>query len=215
MGIRSTIKFILVDSNACNNPLVNIYQQYDGHIEGKGHELAKFLLSKEIINGIPLNKLGKQNYANGFGCLVSQYIKEFKKEVGGLYLTSLDAEEEYHYEIYFYNEKYLKYEFDIDRLIKIIVYCCSEKIFEGTPTELLNFRESCDEESDLQSKLDQVKAEKIKLNKTIDEMAEALDRYDRGNIKYDFERVFEEHPTLSYKECIKLYFIKKVEEQEL
>lgn len=140
MGTRSTTKFIEKNGEKLT-PLVNIYQQWDGYIEGKGYYLADFLKSKTIINGISYSQ-NTPNYANGFGCLIAQYIKEFKENVGGLYITNLDDKQEYNYEVIFDEDKYLSGNYDsIDDLVIIKV----DTIFEGTPSELLEFKESEDD----------------------------------------------------------------------
>ena len=143
MGTRSTTKFIEKRGDK-KVELVNIYQQWDGYVEGKGYDLANFLKSKKIINGISSGK-NNSNYANGFGCLIAQYIKEFKEEVGNLYITDLDNKQEYNYEVIFDNDKYFSRDifdnndFDVDELITIKVD--SYPAFEGTPSELLEFKE--------------------------------------------------------------------------
>jgi len=137
MGTRSTTKFIEKRGEKLI-PLVNIYQQWDGYIEGKGYDLVDFLKSKTIINGISYGQ-DTFDYANGFGCLIAQYIKEFKEDVGGLYITALDDKQEYNYEVIFDEDKYFSGNYNsIDDLIIIKV----DTIFEGTPSELLEFKES-------------------------------------------------------------------------
>lgn len=89
MGTRSTVTFL--DNGI---PLCCIYQQFDGYIkEGVGDELKNFVKSKPIVNGIGEN----ENVFNGVGCMAAQFIKEFKKEAGGLYLFPLGNKEEYNY----------------------------------------------------------------------------------------------------------------------
>ena len=51
--------------------------------------MAKYLLSKKIINGIPINDNSGRT-ANGFGCLIAQYIRDFKTATGNLYVTDMD-----------------------------------------------------------------------------------------------------------------------------
>jgi hypothetical protein len=50
MGTRSTVKFYSEFNQ--EQPIASIYQQYDGYIEGVGHDLAIWLKDKTIINGI-------------------------------------------------------------------------------------------------------------------------------------------------------------------
>lgn len=141
MGTRSTIKFIRKRKNELT-PLVSIYQQFDGYIEGVGYDLANYLKSKKIINGISYGQ-NTDEYANGFDCLIAQFIRDFKKEVGGLYITDFDDVEEYNYKVIFDEDKYFSGNYNTtDDLITIKV----DTIFEGTPSELLEFKETDNEE---------------------------------------------------------------------
>ena len=143
MGTRSTTKFIIKRGDKLT-PILNVYQQYDGYISGVGHELAEFLLSKKIINGIGRGQ-DTFDYANGFGCLIAQYIKEFKDKVGNLYITDFEDRQEYNYEVIFDEDKYYSKNFldntlfNVDDLITVKVD--SYPNFEGTPSELLIFEE--------------------------------------------------------------------------
>lgn len=143
MGTRSTQLFV-EKNNKKETPLVNIYTQYDGYIDGVGYQLAEFLLSKEIVNGIPYG-VNTSNFANGFGCLVASYIASIKEEVGNVYITSLDDRQEYNYKIIFDNDKYFDSDYEsVNDLITIEVN--SSPNFKGTPEELLKFEESYDDE---------------------------------------------------------------------
>ena len=143
MGTRSTMKFISKYNNKLT-PLINVYQQYDGYIDGVGHQLAEWLLDKKIVNGIPFG-VNTLNMANGFGCLIAQYIKEFKNDVGNFYVTEMENSQEYNYEVIFDEDKYFSSDYnDINDLITIKVD--SFPNFTGTPSELLNFEESEEEE---------------------------------------------------------------------
>lgn len=135
MGTRSTTKFIRKRGEKLE-PLVNIYQQYDGYIEGVGHEIAEFILSKKIINGIGYGQ-DTEEYANGFECLIAQFIRDFKTRVGGLYITPMDDVEEYNYEVVCNDNN--------DITIKVTNWD-NALIFSGTPTELLAYKENFDEE---------------------------------------------------------------------
>ena len=142
MGTRSTMKFIRKGNNKLT-PLVSIYRQYDGYVDGVGHELAKWLLNKEITNGISSND-DLTKIANGFDCLIAQYIRDFKTEPGNLYITDMDDKEEYNYEVIFDENKYFDGEYNVDDLITIKVD--SYPNFEGKPSELLSFKESEDDD---------------------------------------------------------------------
>lgn len=82
------------------NPVVNMYRQYDGYPEGHGAELAEFLKSGKITNGIPLGE--NKKFFNGIGDVAAQLVAEFKKEAGGIYLypaTALDCGQDYEYHV--------------------------------------------------------------------------------------------------------------------
>lgn len=80
---------------------VVIYQQYDGDLGGVGLKLAQFLKTIDYNrNGFfdhERTQIGK--VANGFGCMVAQFIAQEKTEVGQLYIesanSSLDCEYNY------------------------------------------------------------------------------------------------------------------------
>lgn len=122
MGTRSTVKFF---GEWNDKPVMAVYQQYDGYIDGVGHELASFLLDKKVINGIGSGQNMEGGYANGMGCLAAQYVAKHKTEIGGFYLTTSDDEQEYNYEV---------------RLVDGQLIIKVDK-FEGTPQELLDYEE--------------------------------------------------------------------------
>lgn len=107
-----------------NQPLVNMYRQFDGYPSGHGIELAEFLVSGKMVNGYS-SKTEKQ--FNGMGCLAAQMIAEFKNSVGGFYIhavTDTDCWQDYEYHV-FEN--------------KVVVKNPTEVIFEGTWTDFLEF----------------------------------------------------------------------------
>lgn len=127
MGTRATVKFYNSKPTEESKPLFNVYFQFDGYYEGVGHELADFLISKKLINGIN-NQTMEQGFANGMGCLSAQYIKEIKTEIGGVYLHSIDDEEQYDYKVYPTEEGFI----------------IAVDAFEGTPEEFKNHTEDED-----------------------------------------------------------------------
>lgn len=124
MGTRSTVKFYNEDDD--NTPILSVYHQYDGYIEGIGHDLANFLKDKTIVNGYGSNQSMKTGFANGMGCLAAQYVAVNKKDIGGLYIVGPDNKQEYNYEV----------RVDGDRFIIKV-----DDIFEGTPADLLVFEQ--------------------------------------------------------------------------
>ena len=96
MGTRS-LTFVYEDKT----PILNMYRQFDGYPSGHGQELADFLLSGKMVNGIPVGE--KQLFFNGMGCLAAQMIANFKKGAGGFYIYPVDSNDcwqEYEYHIW-------------------------------------------------------------------------------------------------------------------
>lgn len=69
--------------------LVKIYNHWDGYPDGLGKDIYMFLKDMKIVNGIPYG-VDTSNMANGFGCLVAQFISRFKTNIGGLYIYEND-----------------------------------------------------------------------------------------------------------------------------
>lgn len=146
MGTRSKTSFIEKIGDKRKH-LVSVYQQYDGYVEGVGYEIANYILSKKIVNGISGDTKDK---ANGFGCLIAQFIRDFKTDVGGLYIVDEQATQEYNYNIIFDSDLYFNGDFFTDKntndYFEIEVIDWNEQvIFKGTLKELLEFKESFDE----------------------------------------------------------------------
>lgn len=101
MGTRSVTR---VHEGSKTSPvLVAIYKQMGGYYEDLGEELQEFLNGYTIVNGISVNTPEKA--ANGMGCLAAQLIKHFKKDIGGIYITSSDDQQEFNYDIFIKNGK--------------------------------------------------------------------------------------------------------------
>lgn len=112
-------------------PIVNMYRQFDGYPSGHGAELAEFLLSGKMTNGIPVGSKepigSKESFFNGMGCLAAQMIANFKDSAGGFYIhavTDTDCWQDYEYHLY---EN------------KVVVKDPSEVIFEGNWNEFQKF----------------------------------------------------------------------------
>ena len=135
MGTRSTIRFIEKYENR-ETQLVNIYQQFDGYIEGVGYELAKWLINKTIVNGFVGND--EKNNANGIGCLAAQFIKD-------LYIVGSTNAQEYNYDVII-DARQIGRVNDI-ALIRISKYDEKAPVFIGRPSELLTFKEPEDDDA--------------------------------------------------------------------
>lgn len=134
IGTSATIRFKHEGDN--NTILVNVYHHYDGYIEGVGHDLAEFLLSKKIVNGITCFD-DMNTIANGFSCLIAQYISNVKKGPGEVYICLQDFEGDYNYDV-IYN--------DCKNEIYIKVTHYDKVLFKGSPKELLEYKDKEDEE---------------------------------------------------------------------
>jgi len=126
MGTRATVHFYSEFNQ--EKPILSVYHQFDGYIDGVGHDLANWLLTKKIINGID-NETMEAGFANGMGCLAAQYVKENKTRIGGLYLTTSEDLQSYNYHV---------------RLIGGKIEIKVDDIFTGTPKELLEFEQTED-----------------------------------------------------------------------
>ena len=109
-----------------DKPFVNMYRQFDGYPSGHGAELAEFLLSGRMVNGIPVSEK-KEVMFNGMGCLAAQMIANFKTDAGGFYLYPMDC-----------NDCWQEYEYHVYEN-KVIVKNPTEVIFEGTWKDFYEF----------------------------------------------------------------------------
>lgn len=135
MSTRSTIKFVK-KCNGKETPIVNIYQQFDGYLEGVGIELAKWLCKKELVNG--LTNYSDWSEANGCSDLAAQYIAVFKREPGDLYITSFNDIEEYNYTVIIDEDL----TGSLDKLAQVVVTdYANEVIFKGSPIDLIKYIE--------------------------------------------------------------------------
>jgi len=119
-----------------DKPILNMYRQYDGYPEGHGQELAEFLLSGKMVNGIPVGEKG-QLFFNGMGCLAAQLIANFKQSAGGFYIYPVDCGDcwqEYEYHVY---------------EDKVVVKNPTEVIFSGTWDKFHSFCYDTEDEVEL------------------------------------------------------------------
>ena len=137
MGTRSLTTFIdkwteEKTSKVKKTKIVTMYRQFDGYPTGHGLELAEFLASGKMVNGIGMED---QRVFNGMGCLAAQCVKDFKDGAGGIYLHrggTINCWEDYRYEvIYDHNTK------------KLTMRCISvglkrgKVIFDGDPADFI------------------------------------------------------------------------------
>jgi len=124
-----------------HEPIINMYRQYDGYPTGHGAELAEFLSSGSMTNGLRLG--ANERFFNGMGCLAAQLVANFKDGAGQFYLHPVVQQscgQDYEYHI-----------LNVDGQFKIEVYYCgcnmfgmdsdyeSEVIFSGSLPEFIEF----------------------------------------------------------------------------
>ena len=104
MGTRSITTFIetyQLKGKKHTNKIVTMYRQFDGYPSGHGKELAEFLASGTLVNGISPDDT--RTLFNGMGCLTAQTIGHLKGgKVGGIYLEKVRTKpdmENYVYEV--------------------------------------------------------------------------------------------------------------------
>ena len=123
MGTRSTIKF---KETKQSEPVLCVYRQFDGYLEGAGRDYAEWLKDYKILNGFSEQSMDDK-YANGVECLALQWVKHFKVSIGNFYATTSNDMQEYNYEVFMDNN--------------ILKMSCKyyDKYFEGTVEEFLDF----------------------------------------------------------------------------
>ena len=132
--------------------LVTMYRQYDGYPSGHGDELASFINSGRVVNGIGMGDTG--SVFNGAGCFAAQMISHFKGDsAGGFYIYSNKTKDagqnyEYHVLINFHTKKITMICFEQGYISKSGNYVDKKrKLFEGTADEFAKYLESEKESS--------------------------------------------------------------------
>lgn len=92
MGTRSLTyvydsKYVIGDKT----PIVCMYRQFDGYPTGHGAELAEFINSGKMVNGLGLET---DRVFNGMGCMAAQMIAHFKQTPGGFYIYAVDLDQD-------------------------------------------------------------------------------------------------------------------------
>jgi hypothetical protein len=155
MGTRSLTRVFNTYKNENKNTqvkiqLVNMYRQYDGYPDGHGTELADFLKSGEVVNGIGSTNETERLF-NGAGCLAAQMIAHFKNGVGGFYIepiTAKDCGQEFEYEVIVdFDTKEITLKcFENGYINKKGEYKNGKKLlFEGKPSEFDEFVKKLEE----------------------------------------------------------------------
>lgn len=134
MGTRSLTTFVQTwtdekTSKVKKEKIVTVYRQMDGYPTGHGLDLAEFLVSGKMVNGIG----GQQHRVfNGIHCLIGQFIKDFKDGAGGIYVHRGGAKgmwEEYHYHVI--------YDHDTKKLTMKCIDVPRKVLFNGDPADFI------------------------------------------------------------------------------
>ena len=138
MSTRGTITFV-------NNgvELVRLYNHWDSYPSGLGKDIAEWLGSKRIGNGIGCD--ADANFANGAGCLVAQFIRDFKNGAGGLYVVPMDfRDEDYNYRIEIdYDDGATRSCNEVVK-IKVTTWGNEDPVFNGNVNEFIDWIEKGD-----------------------------------------------------------------------
>ena len=82
MGTRSTTTVLDEEGK----PLLRIYQQYDGYIEGGvGEKLIRLLEGRRVVQGFTMEDKVARNF-NGMSCLAAQLVSDLKDGIGNVYI---------------------------------------------------------------------------------------------------------------------------------
>lgn len=149
MGTRSTYRVIetgkkdYVNGEWIDKPwqqkIMLMYFQYDGYPEGRPMDVAEFLNSGKVVNGISMSENAPVIF-NGAGCLAAQLVEKFKDGPGGTYLHPVNHRghcgEDYSYDILVDSDT---------KEIKMKAWDIgwgnrrNKKLFEGTPAEFITW----------------------------------------------------------------------------
>jgi hypothetical protein len=142
MGTRSLTHVIETYNDDKGNKkkvaLLTMYRQFDGYPSGMGNDLAEFLKSGKVVNGISVAET--ERVFNGAGCLAAQLVANFKEGAGGFYIhkpMSKNCGEEYVYEIYVdYETKQIKLRcLEVGYMVKDKYVNKKRELFFGSPND--------------------------------------------------------------------------------
>ncbi len=147
MGTRSITQ--VLDRNG--DIIVSMYRQMDGYPSGHGEELAKFLESGKMVNGITYGQT--ERIFNGIEDMAAKMVEHFKAgQDGSIYLFAPRSREElakdiyieYVYTVYFASGHHEQTLFDQPKGTFIIdvdnIY--GKSFFQGSPLNFLRLLEN-------------------------------------------------------------------------
>lgn len=148
MGTRSLTRVIETYTDRNNKvvkqKLLTMYRQYDGYPSGMGMDLANFLESGKVVNGIGADS---GRVFNGAGCLAAQLVAEMKEGPGNIYVYPINArdcgeEYEYHIIVDFDTKEVILKCIEIGYIDSKGNYKNGKRVlFEGKPSEFEKFVE--------------------------------------------------------------------------
>ncbi len=137
MGTRSLT--VVVDTSD-NEEICVLYRQYDGYPGGHGKELAKFLASGKLVNGLGGGTPYRAQF-NGVTGLAARIVHHFDPTEGGFYLHAggtRDCGEEWTYEVRATTPMDWSSPSIKDAPIEVVVKNYDDvEVFRGTPQEML------------------------------------------------------------------------------
>lgn len=148
MGTRSLTRVIETweqGGKRKKNLFVTVYRQMNGYPSGHGLDLANFISSGKMVNGIGLDIVGR--VFNGAGCFAAQLISALKGDsAGSIYIcpnSTKDVCQEYEYHIVCdFDTKAIKFIcFKNGYMSKGEYIDKKKKLFEGTANEFIEFVE--------------------------------------------------------------------------
>jgi len=149
MGTRSLTRVIETykeNGKEVAQKLVTMYRQFDGYPSGHGMELAEFLASGKVVNGISVGDT--ERVFNGVGCLAAQMISHFKGDsAGGFYIcpnSTKDAGQDYEYHVLvdFDSKTVTLVCYEQGYINKAGTYVDKKKqLFKGSPSEFIKYVE--------------------------------------------------------------------------
>lgn len=92
MGTRSLTFFYDNGMTTTAEPMLVMYRQFDGYIEGHGRDLAKFLKDMTLVNGYTSSHMNGK-FANGMSCLAAQFIAKMKNGIGNIYIVQPNVDD--------------------------------------------------------------------------------------------------------------------------
>ncbi len=119
MSTRCTTRFF----DRSGKEFTCIFRHHDGYPSGHGAELAEFLNSRVIVNGLTSTRIPGKEKANGIGRLASQFICWFEDDEPAIYPPKQKCDDDYSYEVHPGKAAEHGEPFGVGRLVVKEVHC--------------------------------------------------------------------------------------------